>query len=495
VNEFMENQARSRSDLRRRVVTTACMCSAFMVAIEVTIVGVAMPTIVGQLGDFNLFTWVFAAYILTSAVTAPIYGRLADLYGRKRMYYVGASLFLIGSLLCGFAQNMTWLIAFRAVQGIGSGALQPLTVTILSDLYGGQDRARVLAWQSSVWGLAAIFGPVIGAFIVAYMNWSYVFWINLPVGVVTLTVLALAFDERMERRDHKVDYLGSVLLMLGAGALLTAAVQSQDLSRDMLIALIVGGAIALAVLFFYERRAPEPIIPFTLWRIRTVTVSNLGALSIGVVLACTTLYLTAFVQGVLGYTALFAGAVYAGQSFAWSVGSVSAARLMDHFNFVTTAAIGGTLLMAGCIILAAMDRSAGIAWVCCGSFTVGVGMGLCNTTFVLACQSEVGWSDRGGAVSANIFLRMIGMAIGAGIGGALVNFWLARLTPGALDAVRQILDPVARLALGPSTLLEVSGAIGFALSYVYLAAIVFAAGAVICAFSLPSALRLQRQGT
>ncbi len=163
-----------------------------MVAIEITIVGIAMPTIVGQLGDFNLFTWVFAAYILGSAVTAPVYGRLADLYGRKRIYYVGAGLFLLGSLLCGFAANMAWLVVFRAVQGVGSGALQPLTVTILSDLYDGNSRAKVLAWQSSIWGLAAVFGPVLGAFIIEFMTWPWIFRLNLPVGVVTLIVLVLA---------------------------------------------------------------------------------------------------------------------------------------------------------------------------------------------------------------------------------------------------------------------------------------------------------------
>ncbi|MGZ5803424.1 MAG: MFS transporter [Xanthobacteraceae bacterium] len=465
------------------------MCSAFMVAIEVTIVGTAMPTIVGQLGDFNLFTWVFAAYILTSAVTAPIYGRLADLYGRKHLYYVGAGMFLFGSLMCGFAGNMLWLIGFRALQGLGAGALQPLTITILSDLYTGKDRASVLAWQSSVWGIAAIIGPVIGAFVVAYVNWAYVFWINLPVGAVTLIVLTFAFDEHLERREHEIDYLGSALLMLGAGALLMAAIQAQDLPRNLLIAFVAFGVIALAALYFHELRAKEPIVPFTLWRIRTVTVSNLGALCIGVVLSCTTLFLTTFVQGALGYSAIYAGGVYAGQSLAWSVGSVAAARIMNYTNFVTTAATGALLLMAGCIALASMDQTAGIVWVSSGACLVGLGMGLCNTTFVLACQSEVGWGDRGGVVSANIFLRTIGMAIGAGIGGALVNFWLARLTPGALDAVRQLLDPLARAALIPGTLAEVSGAIAFALRFVYVAGIVFAGGALICAFSLPRTLR------
>ena len=356
----MEKQLKARSDVRRKVVTAACMFSAFMVAIEITIVGIAMPTIVGQLGDFDLFTWVFASYILTSAVTAPVYGRLADLYGRKRMYYIGAGLFLAGSLLCGFATNMFWLVVFRAIQGTGAGALQPLTVTILSDLHEGQSRARVLAWQSSIWGLAAIFGPVVGAFIVEFMTWPWVFWINVPICVLAVIVMAFAFDERLERREHKVDYLGAMLLMLGAGALLMAAVQSQDLSRGVLIGLIAGGVALLAALFFHERRTPEPIVPFNLWRIRTVTASNFGALCIGAVLASTTLYLTTFVQGALGYTALLAGAVYAGQSFAWSCGSLIAARLMRHLNFVSTAALGSVLLLIGCIVLAAMDDTAGI---------------------------------------------------------------------------------------------------------------------------------------
>jgi MFS family permease len=352
----------------------------------------------------------------------------------------------------------------------------------------------VLAWQSSIWGLAAILGPVLGAFIIEFMTWPWVFWINLPVGAVTLTVLVLALDERVQRREHKVDYIGSMLLMLGAGALLLAAVQSQDLPRNVLIGLAAAGIVLLAALYFHERRAPEPIVPFNLWRIRTVAVSSVGSLCIGVVLICVTLYLTTFVQGALGYTAFLAGAVYAGQSIAWSVGSLIAARLMTRLNFVSTAALGGTLLIAGCIVLAAMDNAAGIAWVTCGVVIVGVGMGLCNTTFVLACQSEVGWSDRGGAVSANIFMRMIGMALGAGICGALVNFGLSQLAPGAIDAVRQLLDPVARAKIDAAQLREVSTAIGLALRYVYIAGVVFAVGALVCAVSLPRTLRLQRAG-
>jgi hypothetical protein len=283
-----------------------------------------------------------------------------------------------------------------------------------------------------------------------------------------------------------------MLLMLGAGALLMAAVQSQDLSRGVLIGLIAGGIVLLTALFLHERRTPEPIVPFNLWRIRTVAASNFGALCIGAVLACATLYLTTFVQGALGYTALLAGAVYAGQSFAWSCGSLIAARLMRHLNLLSTAALGSVLLLIGCIVLTAMDDTAGIWWVTCGAVTIGVGMGLCNTTFVLACQSEVGWSDRGGAVSTNIFMRVLGMAVGAGICGALVNFGLSRLAPGAVTAVQQLLDPVVRAKVDPAQLKEVAGAIGLALRYVYIAASLFAVGALACALSLPRTLRLNK---
>jgi hypothetical protein len=173
---------------------------------------------------------------------------------------------------------------------------------------------------------------------------------------------------------------------------------------------------------------------------------------------------------------------------------VITARLMNYLSFVATAAVGALLLLIGCGTLAAMNESSGIVWVTAGATVVGLGMGLCNTTFILVCQSEVAWTDRGGVVSANIFLRMIGMAIGAGVGGALVNFWLARLTPGALDTVRQLLDPALRAALTPGALAGMAAAIAYALRFVYIAGFVFALGAMMCAFSLPRGLRLSRRG-
>jgi EmrB/QacA subfamily drug resistance transporter len=468
-------------DMRRRLVTIACMLSAFMVAIEVTIVATAMPTIVAQLGRFDLFTWVFSAYILTSAVTAPVYGRLADLYGRKRVYYAGAGLFLFGSALCGLAPSMAWLIAFRTLQGLGAGALQPLTLTILGDLYRGEQRARVQAWQSSVWGLAAIAGPIAGALIVEHLSWSIIFWINIPLGVLTIGMLAFLFHEPVTRREHRIDYLGSTLLMLGAGAILLALVQANDLPRAWSGGLLIVGAGLLGLLILNESRAAEPIVALGLWKVRSVVMTNLGAFCIGVVLSCTTLFLPAYVQGVLGYGARIAGAVYAAQSLAWSVGSVLAARVMTRTSFRVSAAGGALLLIAGALL---MTVSGGIWSLTAGAMVVGVGMGLCNTTFIVACQSDVGSENRGGAVSSNLFLRSIGMAIGAGVGGAVTNFAIARVAPTAGDAMRQLLTPATRAGLDPDVAARLGDAIARGLQGVYLTA------AVAAAFALLFSLRL-----
>jgi EmrB/QacA subfamily drug resistance transporter len=477
--------------LRRRAVTAACMLSAFMVAMDVTIVQTAMPTIVGQLGSFDLFTWVFTAYILTSAVTAPIYGRLADLYGRKRVFYVGAGIYLTGALLCGLAPSIGWLIASRFLQGLGAGALQPLTLTILGDLYRAEERARMQAWQSAVWGVAAFVGPVLGAALVEYVHWSVVFWINVPLGIATLVTLALVFDEKLIRRDHQIDYLGSGLLMIGVGAVLMAIVQAQDLSQSIFLGLLIGGTLVLAALFFHERRAAEPIVPFALWRLRSVAASNLGAFCIGAVYSCTTLFLPTYVQGVLGGGVALASVIYAAHSIAWSVGAVIAARMLAGINFRYTSAIGSLGLFAGSVMLAVADRHSDAWWLGCAASIVGIGMGICNTAFLVACQTEIGWGDRGGAVSSNIFLRTIGMALGAGIGGAVVNFTLARLAPGAGDVVRQSLDPVLRRTLGADAVTSVSEAMAVALHDVYVAAAVFSVAALLCALALPPRLQLK----
>ena len=224
-----ETAARPERITKRWVVLAAMMLAMFMAAVEATIVGTALPTIVAELGGFRWFSWIFAVYLLTAAVTTPIYGKLADMYGRKPVFYVGTALFLVSSVLCGFSRSMGQLIAFRAVQGLGAGAIQPLSLTVVGDVYPGEERAKVQGWIASVWGVASVVGPALGAFLVEQASWSYVFWINVPVGIVAMGLMAVFLVEPKGHRQHQVDYLGSALMMLGTSALMLALIQFSQL--------------------------------------------------------------------------------------------------------------------------------------------------------------------------------------------------------------------------------------------------------------------------
>src|SRR5712692_6243413 len=245
---------------RRGMILAAALMAIFMPAAESSIVATALPTIIGDLGGFHLFSWVFAVQVLTMAVTIPLYGRLADLYGRKPVFFVGASIFLVGTTLCGFARSMEVLIAFRALQGVGSGAIQLIAITIIGDIYTPPERARIQGFSSAVWAFAAIVGPALSAFLVEHVHWSVVFWVNLPIGIVSILMFALFLNERVERREHRIDYLGGVLLVVGVGALMLALVEAMTLDRSTIAALVALGIAALAWLLFHERRTAEPLL-------------------------------------------------------------------------------------------------------------------------------------------------------------------------------------------------------------------------------------------
>src|SRR5580692_6099521 len=224
--------------VRRTLVLAACLMATFMAAVESTIVATAMPTIVAELGGFSLFSWVFAIYLLSQAVSIPIYGRLADIYGRKAVFFAGAGLFLVGSTLCGFAPSMLWLIGFRALQGIGAGGVQPIAMTICGDIYTPSERAKVQGLISSVFGVAAVAGPSLGAYLVQHAAWQVVFWINLPVGAAAITMIATFLKENVESRQHRIDYLGSILLVVTIGAFMIALVQGSAMEPKEVFALL-----------------------------------------------------------------------------------------------------------------------------------------------------------------------------------------------------------------------------------------------------------------
>src|ERR1700756_614704 len=363
-----------RSQMARRLVLAAVMMATFMAAMESSIVATAMPTIVAELGGFHLFSWAFAAYLLPQAVTIPIYGRLADLYGRKRVFFAGAGLFLFASTLCGLAWAMLPLVLFRALQGAGAGAIQPIAITIIGDIYRPTERARVQGYISGVFGVAAIIGPMLGAFLVEHVTWSLVFWINLPIGAVTFLMFGLFLHESQPPRRHRIDYLGSGLMMFGAGALVVGLGQLGDSGEMATIAfLAAGGVVALLALAAHERGAAEPILPLKLWRDRVIAVGSLSGFTGGMVMMSINAFLPLYVEGAMGRSPAAAGIALGAASVSWTFASLAAGRLMIRTSYRQAAPIGAIPLIVGAAVLAPLQPARPLLWAAAGSLLIGIG--------------------------------------------------------------------------------------------------------------------------
>jgi EmrB/QacA subfamily drug resistance transporter len=464
------------------------MLAIFMAAVEATIVATAMPTIVAELGGFRLFSWVFAAYLLAQAVSTPLYGRLADLYGRKPVFVAGAVVFLVGSVACGFTRDMLLLVIFRVVQGLGAGSIQSIATTIVGDIYAPHERARVQGWLSAVWGLAAIAGPTLGAFIVQHLHWAFVFWINLPIGVTAIAILALCLHETVPKRPHRIDVLGSVLLMLGIGAILMAVVQARSLDATTLIALLAAGAGALALLVVNERRAAEPVVPFRMWTSQVMASGNAGSLVLGALLMCVVAFLPTYIQGVMARSATVAGAILATHSVSWSTGSILSGRVMAATSYRTSGAVGALALIAGAALLIVLDAASTLPHLAVAAILIGLGMGFCNQTFLVAIQSSVGWHERGIATASTLFSRTIGQSLGAGLGGAILNFGVAHLVADSDQALNQLLEPSRRASISTEALPRLIDAITASLHTVYIIAGVLAVLALAATLLIPGRL-------
>jgi EmrB/QacA subfamily drug resistance transporter len=452
----------------RKLVLAAAMMATFMAAVENTIVATAMPTIVADLGDFHLFSWVFSAYLLTQAVSIPIYGRLADLYGRKLMFFIGAGTFLVGSTLCGFAHGMTSLIIFRALQGLGAGAVQPIAYTIVADVYSPSERARVQGFLSGVFGVAAVIGPTLGGFLVEHASWPVVFWINLPVGAIAMIMLALFYREPSHTRSYEIDYLGSFLLMVGSGALMVALVQAGNLTTREVLTWVSVGVASLAALFLHESRVAEPILPLKLWKNSEVLFCNLGSLGMGVVVIGVSAFLPTYIQGVMGRSAFVAGVAFGGTSVSWALASFVAGIVMLRTGYRSSAMIGSAAIAVGSAIFVAMTPASGPWWAAAGAVVVGTGLGFCNTTYLVAVQAATSKDQRGAATASNLFMRIVGQSIGAALFGAVVNAAIHSAHPEIQQLAEKLMDPASRKALDQNELIGLASTLGTALRYVYI---------------------------
>jgi EmrB/QacA subfamily drug resistance transporter len=482
----MADETLALSATRRRWVLAAACTAIFMSAVEATIIATAMPTIVAAVGGFEEFSWAFGAYLLAQAVTTPIYGRLADLYGRKIVLTVAILVFLLGTVLCSLAWSMISLIGFRAIQGIGAGALVPISMTIVADIYPLRVRAKVQGYLNAIWGGAAIIGPLLGAFLVATIGWPAVFWINVPIGIAALIVLWAALQDRQSVARHRLDLLGAVLLVIGVGALMLALVEWAQLDGWTIFALLALAGVTLTALVLYEKRVTEPMLPLEVWRHPVVSACNFAALAIGAVLMGVVVFVPIYVQGLMGRSPLVAGFALTSESISWMITGALAGWFLTRGSYRGVAAIGGMLLLLGGIVLVTLHPAAGPLWAAAGAFLVGGGMGFCNTTFLIAAQSSVPWNQRGAATASNVFMRTVGQAFGAAVLGGILNASLAgKITdPGA--TIDRLMGTTSRQALGPEQVAHLTAIVAHALGHVFIATIVFALIATLLAFRLPA---------
>lgn len=412
----------------RGPVLLAVMLSIGLVAIDATILATAVPAVVDDLGGFTSFPWLFSVYLLAQAVSVPIYGKLADLYGRKPVILVGVGLFLLGSLLCGAAWSMPALILFRLVQGLGAGAVQPISMTILGDLYTLEERARVQGYVASVWAAASVVGPTLGGVFSDYLSWRWIFFVNLPIGLAAAWVLWRRFDERVEKRQRSIDVAGAVLLGLGGTALLLGLLEggvrwAWISPLGVGVFLVALGLLAGFVLV--ERRAAEPVLPLWIFQRRSLNAANGASFLVGVVMLGLTSYVPLYAQGVLGRGAVVAGLALAAMTIGWPIAASTAGRLYLGVGFRATLTIGAVLAIVGGALLTTVSADSSVYYLALPCFVMGLGFGYIASPAVVVAQTAVTWEHRGVATSSNIFARSVGSAVGVAVFGALVNARLA----------------------------------------------------------------------
>ncbi len=424
----------------RPTITAGLLLGIALGALEATVVGTAMPTVVAQLGGLDHYSWVFSAYLLTSTASLPIWGRLSDQYGRRRVFLYGIGLFLLGSMLAGASRSMPQLVVFRAIQGLGAGALIPIALTIIGEIYTLQERARMQAVFSGVWGVASIMGPLVGGWLTDTWSWRLVFYINLPFGIASAVTLMLTYPGGATMGKTSVDWAGAFLLFGSVSALL-AALSSVGGRPELwiLTAIVLAATFALV-----ERRAADPILPFSLFRYAIVPWALLICFLLGVDMFGAVAFVPLFVQGVMGGSATAAGAVLTPLFLGWVITSVISARLILHVGYRSVTIAGVATMALAFAGFASLDARSPHSYLLIVAFALGGGMGFSMLALLLAMQHAVDRSMLGLATSMNQFSRSVGAALGVSMMGAIVSARLgsesAALQLGAGTSLR--LDPI-----------------------------------------------------
>jgi MFS family permease len=483
-----EGDSRDADD--RRIVTLALMLAMAVAALEQTVVSPAMPTIIAQLKGVEIYPLVFSGYLLAATVTTPLYGKLADRLGRKRVLLFGLGLFGLGSMLSGLSRSMPELIAMRVVQGLGAGAVSPIILTLIGDMYSLRERAKVQGWFSGVWGVSSLAGPTLGGLLTDYLSWRWVFFVTVPFGIVAAWVLARHVREAVAAKPPApTDWAGALWLATGSAALLIAVLDGPGRPGGWFVgALLAASAVLLALFVRQERRAADPVLPLDLVAQPTIAAAVLGSALIGVLIFGIDTYVPLYVQGVLGGTASLAGWMVTPLFLAWSISVAVAAKVVVRFGYRVTALVGTVLIASGTLALTigALWPSAAIPAFASGMAVIGLGMGPASLSYIVSVQNAVEWNRRGVATGAVTFSRMMGGALGVGLLGAMLGLALARHLGGTsgLD-VASALRPEARALLDPGALRALQEALRLSLRGVFVAMFAAALVSFACAARLP----------
>lgn len=479
-------------NLKRGFILASVMLGMFLSAIEATIVATAMPSIVSELGSFSLYSWVFSAYLLTSSATIIVFGRLADIVGRRPIYVIGASIFLIGSILAGLSISMFMLIVARVIQGIGAGALMPIAMTIVGDIYNKEERAKIQGYLSSVWGISAIFGPLLGGFFVKYLNWRYIFWMNIPLGILSIIGIVIFLRENVKKKDEKIDYIGSLLMMTLIAVLMYIFVEggvSIEWTSPLMVGLIILFALTFSLFILHEKRLQNPMIPLSIWSSKVIQIANMTALTTGMIMIGISSYLPTFVQGVLGQSAIVAGFTLTTMSIGWPIAATIAGRIMLKIGSNIVIITGSIFLIIGAIPFLMLTENSSPILAGVGSFFIGVGMGLNSTAFIVTIQSSVEWEIRGTATAIFTFMRSIGSALGVALLGGLLNSQIKRkieeeqLTDViSVDSINMLLNEKINYPLSNDMINVLKDGLTKGLSVVYIS--VFIIAVITCVITL-----------
>jgi EmrB/QacA subfamily drug resistance transporter len=480
-----------------KIVFTGLMLGMFLAALDQSIVATALPTIVGDLGGLNKLSWVVTVYLLSSTVSTPIYGKLGDLFGRKIVFQAAISLFLVGSMLSGLSHTIIQLIIFRLVQGLGAGGIFTSVMSIIGDILSPRERGKYQAYLTATFTFASVSGPAIGGLFTQHLSWRWCFYVNVPIGLVTLVVTSVVLNLSFTRVRHKIDYFGVMLFCTSITALLLATVWGRAeyaWTSPTMLTLIFGGIALLGVFVWWERRATEPLLPLRLFRNRTFALLNSAGFLVFAAMFGTIVYLPLFLQLVTGASPTFSGVLIMPNSLAGALAGVLMGRRVaktGHYRKIPIFGAGLTTIALSLLTLLTPTTPFFVAAIF--MTMLGFGSGLMVPVMLIAIQNAVPKEDLGSATSAHLFFRSMGSSIAVAVFGSVMNarlrYWFPRLLPHGvgnhLSAAQVAFSPAAVHLLAADVRVGIVDAFARSLHVVFICAV------PLCAATIPLLILLR----